>query len=129
MATEPIRTPIPSTDPQILQRPATERGQESATVRRDSESARTSAETPAPEAVGEKLQISRQARELLRMSELMSQAREKLEESPDVREEKIRAVRERLAAGVYETQAIRDELAHRLGSVLRDLPVGDSSDT
>lgn len=74
----------------------------------------------------EKLSISRQARELLAMDDLMRNARTKLDETPDVRADRIREVQERLKAGVYDTQGIQDELAHRLTAVLRGMP-GDGS--
>lgn len=42
--------------------------------------------------------------------------------APDPR---LRRVRRRLELGVYETGAVRDELAWRLARVLRDIPVED----
>ena len=74
---------------------------------------------------GEKVQISRKAEDLLRMTELMGNARKVLDHEPDLRAERVREVRERLKAGVYETRGVRDELAHRLSSILGDLPYPD----
>jgi len=81
-------------------------------------------ETPAASGPGaEKVQISDKAREMLAMRDLMGNARSRLDEHPDVRAERVREVRERLKAGVYDTGAIRDELAHRLASLVKDLPL------
>lgn len=76
---------------------------------------------------GEKVQISSEARQLLQLKDLMDVGRKALEREPEVREEKVRQVKARLEAGVYQTQGIRDEVAHRLSSILRGLPLdGDA---
>jgi hypothetical protein len=41
----------------------------------------------------------------------------------DARDPRIRQVRRRLELGVYETGAVRDELAWRLARALRDIPI------
>jgi hypothetical protein len=43
----------------------------------------------------------------------------------EARAQRIRQVQRRLTAGVYETGAVRDELAWRLARVLRDVPLED----
>ncbi len=81
--------------------------------------------TPVDAAAGEKVQISKEARDLLELTDLMSAARKSLDESPDIRADRVREVKERLKSGVYETKGIQDELAHRLASILRDAPLSD----
>lgn len=130
MATQPIGIPGGPPTPDALARAVADRTQE---AHKPGTSAASLGGDPKarPDAAageGEKLQISRKARELLRMSELMTSARDKLDSEPDVRADKVREVKERLKAGVYETRGIRDELAHRLSSILRDLPGLDSDD-
>ncbi len=124
MATQPIGVPGGAPTPDGLLRSGTDRSQESQKLGSSSASVADDARAR-PEAAagsGEKLQISQKARELLRMSELMTHARNKLDSEPDVRADKVQEVKQRLKAGVYETRAIRDELAHRLSSILGDLP-------
>lgn len=79
------------------------------------------AKAPSPDSA-EKVQISQKARDLLQMSELMNVARNSLDKTPDVRAERIAEVKERLRSGVYDTEGIRQELAHRLGGILGELP-------
>ena len=125
MATQPIGIPSQPTDPNVLKRPGTERPEDASRgqgVDKNSPGSGNDAGSLAGTS-GEKLQISQEAQELLRMSELMSKAKDKLETTPDVRADRIREVKERLEAGVYDTKGIRDELAHRLSSVLSDLPL------
>lgn len=124
MATHPIGVPGGTPTPDSLQRPANDRAREAQKTGSQvpAEKAGDGSRTDAASGEGEKLQISQKARELLRMSELMSSARNKLESEPDFRADKVREVKERMKAGVYETRAIRDELAHRLSSILGDLP-------
>lgn len=119
MATDPIGAPgLPTAQP----RPKDPSKTESAARPASPETA--GPETASPGVAGaEKLQISAKAREMLAMKDLMGSARRTLDEHPDVRAERIREVRERLQAGVYDTGAIRDELAHRLASIMKDLPL------
>lgn len=129
MATQPIGIPGGQPTPDPLGRSAADRAQD---TQRSGASAVPLGNDPKPRGDttgdGEKVQISRKARELLRMSELMTSARNKLDSEPDLRAERVREVKERLKAGVYETRGVRDELAHRLSSILRDLPAIDSED-
>ena len=130
MATQPIGVPGGTPTPDALQRSGTDRSQESQKLGSSSASRPDESRNlnDAAGGEGEKLQISRKARELLRMSELMSTARNKLENEPDVRADKVQEVKQRLKAGVYETRAVRDELAHRLSSILGDLPSLEGDD-
>lgn len=121
MATHPIGGKGPTAnDPLATPR---SRAEAPAGVPADPAKGATSAEVKLGAAAGEKVQISREARRLLEMSDLMSTARKALDEAPDVRAERVQEVRSRLAAGVYQTDGIRAELAHRLTSILRDLDV------
>ena len=54
----------------------------------------------------------------------MDRARESGQTDVELRAERIREVKHRLRAGVYETEAIRDELAERLTGILGDLAHG-----
>lgn len=130
MATQPIGIPGGAPSPDALARPGADRSQESQKLGSSSAFGPDDARTRNDAATGdgEKLQISRKARELLRMSELMSSARKKLDQEPDVRADKVQEVKQRLKAGVYDTRAIRDELAHRLSSLLGDLPATGGDD-
>lgn len=130
MATEPIGIPSQPADPHLLRRSDTDRGGEvdRSGATREGQRRADSAAKPESGATGEKVQISQAAQELLRTSELMNTARQKLDAQPAVRADRIREVRERLAAGVYDTRAIRDELALRLSSVLGDLPLPEAPD-
>ena len=80
---------------------------------------------PGYEPAGEKLQISQKAKDLLAMTDLMNATRKTLDDQPDVRAERVQEVRERLKAGVYDTKGVKDELAHRLTSILGDLDLND----
>jgi transposase len=56
--------------------------------------------------------------------EELSFASESLRRPPPMRAERVQEVRERLRAGLYETKAVREELAYRL-SALPGLLRGD----
>jgi len=114
-------------------RTSTERSQDSAATsdRAKVDSGEGGAKAPSAEST-EKVQISQKAQDLLKMSELMNAARNSLDKTPDVRAERIAEVKERLRAGVYDTDGIRQELAHRLSGILGELPAepsGPGSDT
>ncbi len=121
MATEPLKAPAIGTN---VPRPAGQSPKGVQPGALDPGSGRKSATTP--EAIGgdsgEKVQISKAARELLRQSELMGQARETLDSHPGIRSDRVAEVRARLEAGVYDTKAVKDELADRLTTILGDLP-------
>lgn len=123
MATRPIGGPgnqQPLDD--ALRRTSTDRSQGSAATNDRGDVASTTDETKVSPTSTEKVQISQKARDLLRMSELMNAARNSLDKTPDVRAERIAEVKERLRSGVYETDGIRQELAHRLSGILGELP-------
>jgi anti-sigma28 factor (negative regulator of flagellin synthesis) len=131
MATLPIGGPgnqQPLDD--ALRRTSTDRTQESGGTgdRQKVESGEHGAKAPAAEST-EKVQISQKARDLLRMSELMNAARNSLDKTPDVRAERIAEVKERLRSGVYDTEGIRQELAHRLSGILGEIPSDKDSGT
>ena len=123
MATLPIGGPNNQSLDDALRRTSTERSQDSRPAGERSEvtSGDEASKASATESA-EKVQISQKARDLLRMSELMNAARNSIDKTPDVRAERIAEVKERLRAGVYDTDGIRQELAHRLSGVLGDLP-------
>ena len=122
MATDPFHTPAVPTGRDVLKRPSPDPTSASA-ERLKPAAPDTQGPPPAPEGeAGEKVRISKAAQELLRQSELMERARQNLEGESDVRSERVQEVKERLRAGVYDTKAVRDELAHRLTSILGDLP-------
>lgn len=125
MSTEPVSgySPLPQQD--VKKRTAGTEGSEGASRLRDDGRETRTSETPASRPEGEKLQISREARELLELNDLMSAAKKSLDEEPEVRAQRVAEVRERLKAGVYDTKGIRDELAHRLTSILRGLPISE----
>ncbi len=91
-------------------------GRDARTTEQAEEKSRTS---------GEKLEISKEAQDLLKLKELMNAGRKAMDNEPDVRAERVREVKQRLRSGVYQTQGIRDELAHRLTSILRGLPLDE----
>ena len=121
MATQPIGGPGPQSLNDALRRPSTDRSSGASTSGSMGPTDGTGDAAAGAEST-EKLQISQKAMDLLRMSELMNSARNTLEKAPDVRADRIAEVKERLRAGVYETDGVRQELAHRLSSILGDLP-------
>jgi anti-sigma28 factor (negative regulator of flagellin synthesis) len=64
--------------------------------------------------------ISDRAHQQLALSSLLEEGRMAAEQSPDVRSFKIAEVRQRLAEGFYQSAAVRDEVAGRLGKILFD---------
>jgi anti-sigma28 factor (negative regulator of flagellin synthesis) len=82
---------------------------------------------PAPAEQAEKVHISKAARELLRQSELMADAHQKLQSQGDVRQDRVAEVRAQIESGAYDSKAVKNELAQRLANILGDLPYsGDS---
>mgnify|MGYP006281854827 FL=1 len=123
MATLPIGGPSNQSLDDALRRTSTDRSQGTSPAdgRKEGAPADDATKANATESP-EKVQISQKAQDLLRMSELMNAARNSLDETPDVRAERIAEVKERLRSGVYETDGIRQELAHRLSGILGELP-------
>ncbi len=69
----------------------------------------------------DRVEISPEARRLLEINDVLRSGRGAQDEQPEVREERLRQVRQRLDAGVYQTGGVREELAHRLTPVLRGM--------
>lgn len=131
MANDPFETPAVQPGRDAAQRSTSDASRQ---ARRADHAGASSAESISrnPETEkdsGEKVRISQAARELLRQSELMDRARQSLSGASDVRSERVKEVKERLEAGVYETNAVRDELAERLTHILGDLPYRGSDDS
>ncbi|HKK70109.1 MAG TPA: flagellar biosynthesis anti-sigma factor FlgM [Candidatus Krumholzibacteria bacterium] len=123
MATHPIGGPGPQSLNDAPTRTSTDRTDGTRSTQDPSKVPANGAEgAPAGAEATEKVQISQKARDLLRMSELMNSARNTLDKTPDVRAERIAEVKERMRAGVYETDGVRQELAHRLSGILGELP-------
>lgn len=101
--------------------PAVQPGSVLPTAPRDDQNSPVSSGTD----TGEKVRISKAARELLRQSELMADARNTLDKESQLRADRVAEVRARMEAGVYDTKAVKDELANRLASILGDLPYQD----
>lgn len=62
--------------------------------------------------------ISAQAHQKLAMRGLLAAGRQAVQAEPEVRADRVAAVRERLAAGFYESATIREEVAGRLAPIL-----------
>lgn len=123
MATHPIGGPGPQSLNDALSRTSTDRPDGTRSTHDPSKAPANGAEgAPTGAEATEKVQISQRAQDLLRMSELMNSARNTLDKSPDVRAERIAEVKERMRAGVYETDGVQQELAHRLSGILGELP-------
>jgi hypothetical protein len=71
--------------------------------------------------VEDRAEISDQARRLEDLRRTMAAGREALSREPDVRQERLAEVRQRLAGGHYDSDEVRRSLAGRLGAVLRRL--------
>jgi flagellar biosynthesis anti-sigma factor FlgM len=69
----------------------------------------------------DRAEISSHARRLEDLRRTMDQGRQALAEVPDVRQERVEEVRNRLASGHYQKAEVRQDTAQRLGAVLRRL--------
>lgn len=58
---------------------------------------------------------------LSKMAELVSKARLRAESAEDVREKRIREVEEKLKAGAYEQEKVKEELSRRLARHMKKL--------
>ena len=68
-----------------------------------------------------KVEISPEARERAASQEALQLAKEQYNELPDTRQEVIAEVKEKIAAGWYETQIVRETLTDKLVSLLRSM--------
>ena len=71
-------------------------------------------ETPAVSQKGDKVEISSQARKLQDTQGLQAAASQTIKESPEVREDKIAEVRQRILDGFYDQNNISSSIADKL---------------
>jgi len=85
----------------------------------------TSHQAPVNPPGGDKAEISTRAREFLNLRAAVDAGRAALDEveAPDERPEKLAAVRDRLASGLYQSSEVRDQVAGRLSSMFLDHPL------
>lgn len=67
------------------------------------------------------MEISDAAHRLVDLRAAVDTGRQALEALPDVRTEKVEEARKRLHQGFYNSQAVRDEVAAKLGSVIQKM--------
>lgn len=67
------------------------------------------------------MEISEAAHRLVDLRQAVDTGRNALQALPDVREDKVAEVRERLHQGYYNSQEVRDKVAEKLGSVFSSL--------
>jgi hypothetical protein len=64
------------------------------------------------------MEISEAAHRLVDLRQAVDTGRAAIEALPEIRDEKVELARKRLGQGFYNSQAVRDEVAAKLGSVL-----------
>ncbi len=69
----------------------------------------------------DRLELSPQARQLEQRQSVMEQARRALDQEPEVRADRVAAARRHLAEGRHHSSEVQQELAARLGKVLKQL--------
>ena len=72
------------------------------------------AESPPAKQKGDKVEISSQARKLQDTKELQAAASKSIKDSPDVRDDKIAEVRQRILDGFYDQSNISSSIADKL---------------
>jgi len=70
-------------------------------------------ETP-PVKNGDKIEISSEARKLRDTQAIFKSAAAALKESPEVREDKVQEVREKMEQGYFQTAEVRREIAEKI---------------
>ena len=88
---------LPSEKPKGIQRKGVKRKVESTPVKN-----------------GDKVEISSAARELQNSHSIIKKAKAALNNSPDVREDKIQQVRNKINTGYFSSNQIKNELAEKL---------------
>jgi hypothetical protein len=74
-----------------------------------------------PQQVSDKLEISENARKLEDLRRNVDAGREALQSVPDVRQERLDEVRQRLQRGYYDSEKVRRTIATRLADVIKRL--------
>jgi hypothetical protein len=72
-------------------------------------------------AAGDRAEISAQGKKLEDLRRTFTSSRPALASAPDVRQERLSEVRARLQSGFYNTDEVRQQVAARLGAVLKRL--------
>ena len=67
------------------------------------------------------LEISEAAHKLMNLQKAVDVGRTAMEATPDIREEKMDEVRQRLETGYYNSVEVRDKVASKVGNVIEEL--------
>ncbi len=74
-----------------------------------------------PAGAGDQLALSEAARRMDSLEQALAAGRRALADVPDVRADRIEAARARLQAGEYKSDAVKRDVAARLGAVIKRL--------
>jgi len=75
-----------------------------------------------PTIPGDKAEISETAQKLMELRQAIHAGRSALVNEPDIREDKVAEVKQRLDQGFYNSVEVRDEVAEKLRQVFEGMP-------
>jgi anti-sigma28 factor (negative regulator of flagellin synthesis) len=73
-----------------------------------------------PPSLADQAEISSQARKMVDLRHIIDAARREIEQTPDVRADRVARAKERIASGFYQSATVRDQVATRLNHLLLD---------